>query len=192
MLTRLYRNLPNLLSAFRVLLAPFVAAAILNGRTPAALAMLAAAGLSDLLDGYLARRMGVSSRLGSYLDPLSDKFLLVTVYLCEGLAGRLPAWLVALVLGRDLLILAMAAYAMAAVQVRQFPPSFWGKLSTVVQIVVALIVLADGGRVLDRGLVLATVSVVTAWSGIHYVRYAAAALRVLLRQRAIDGGAGRG
>lgn len=188
----MYRNLPNLLSTFRILLSPFVAVAILNGRTSAALGMLAAAGLSDLFDGYLARRMGVSSRLGSYLDPLSDKVLLVTVYLCEGLAGMLPAWVVALVFGRDLLILAMAAYAMAFVRVRQFPPSFWGKLSTVVQIVVALIVLADGGRVLDRGLILATVSVITAWSGIHYVWYAAATLRVLLRQRTIDGGAGRG
>lgn len=188
----MYRNLPNLLSAFRVLLAPFVASAILNGRTGPALAMLAAAGLSDLFDGYLARRMGVSSRLGSYLDPLADKLLLVTVFFSEGWAGMLPAWVVALVLGRDLLILAMAAYAMVFVQVRQFPPSFWGKLSTVVQIVVALIVLADGGRVLDRGLVLATLSVVTAWSGIHYVWYAATTLRVLLRQRAIDGGAGRG
>ncbi len=154
--------------------------------------MLAAAGLSDLLDGYLARRMGISSRLGSYLDPLSDKVLLVTVFLCEGLAGMLPAWVVALVLGRDLSILAMVAWAMMFVQVRQFPPSFWGKLSTVVQIVVALIVLADGGRVLDRGLVLASVGVITAWSGIHYVWYAATTLRVLLRQRAIDGGAGRG
>ncbi len=182
------RNLPNLLSALRIALTPFVALAIVQGRSALALVLLGIAGLSDLADGWLARRMGVSSRLGAYLDPVSDKLLLVTVYFCEGWAGYLPAWLVAMVFGRDLFILAAAGWAMLFTRLRHFPPSIWGKLSTLVQIAAALDVLADQGRVLDRGVVLASVAVTTAWSGLHYLSRGVNALRT----GRIDGGADRG
>ncbi len=182
------RNLPNLLSALRIALTPFVALAIIQGRSVLALVLLGAAGLSDLADGWLARRMGVSSRLGAYLDPVSDKLLLVTVYFCEGWAGYLPAWLVAMVFGRDLLILAAAGWAMLFTRLRRFPPSIWGKLSTLVQIAVALLVLADQGRVVDRGLVLASAAVTTGWSALHYFWRGVNALRT----GRIDGGPDRG
>lgn len=184
----MFRNLPNLLSALRIALTPFAALAILNGRPAAALALLALAGLSDFADGWLARRLRATSPLGAYLDPVADKLLLVTVYFCEGWAGFLPAWLVALVFGRDLMILAAASWAMLFTRLRRFPPSIWGKLSTLVQIAVALIVLADPGRLLDRGFVLASVAVTTAWSGLHYFWRGVNALRGVW----IDGGSDRG
>ncbi len=161
-------NLPNLFSAFRVFLTPFVAFAILHRHFGMALALIGIAGVSDALDGYIARKLGKSSRLGEYLDPIADKILLVTVYLCEGLAGLLPPWLVALVFGRDLLILGIVAWGMVFTRIRSFPPSIWGKLSTAAQIAAALAVLADRDDRLDRGWVLAPVAVTAVWSGLYY------------------------
>lgn len=165
----MFRSLPNLLSALRIALAPAAAWAILAGRGGLALGLLGAAALSDFFDGWLARRIGVESRLGAYLDPVADKLLLATVYFCEGLAGYLPAWLVALVFGRDLMILAFAGWALVFTRLRRFPPTVWGKISTAAQIATALAVLADPGRRFDRGLVLAMAAVPTAWSAVHYV-----------------------
>jgi cardiolipin synthase len=164
----LFRNLPNLFSGLRLLIAPAVSYAILQGRFRLSLLLLACAGVSDALDGYLARRLGANSRIGAYLDPLSDKVLLATVYLSEGFVRIMPSWLVALVFGRDLLILGMVAWGLLFTKIRQFPPSLWGKLSTAVQIAAALLVLADPGGAVRRNWVFAAVAVTTAWSGIHY------------------------
>ncbi len=161
-------RVPNLLSLLRAALAPAVAWAILRGQERVALAVLILAAITDYLDGWAARRLRVESALGAYLDPIADKLLLVTVYFCEGLAGYLPAWLVALVFGRDLMILAFAVWALLFTRLRSFPPSVWGKISTGAQIVTGLAVLADSSARLDRGLVLATAAVPTAWSGLHY------------------------
>ncbi len=189
------RKLPNLLSLLRAALAPVLAWAILLQHERIGLAVLLLAALTDYLDGWAARKLQVESAVGAYLDPIADKLLLVTLYFCEGLAGYLPAWLVALVFGRDLMILAFAAWALLFTRLRSFPPSVWGKISTGAQIAVGLAVLADPSARLDRGLVLATAAVPTAWSGLHYVWRGIMMLRHLARispSPPIDGGVKRG
>jgi cardiolipin synthase len=175
-------NLPNLLTLARLLAAPFVAACILRQAYGQALALLAAAGATDALDGFLARRCGCSTRLGAWLDPIADKALLVTVYVSLGSAGLVPQWLVMIVVGRDLLILAFAGVAFLTTQYRRFDPSVWGKLSTLVQIVTSVVVI--GSRALPwpaltlwAGTLPVITAIVTVWSGLHYAWRAAQTLR---------------
>jgi cardiolipin synthase len=130
-------TLPNLLSGARLLIAPWVAWTIYARQWSLALTLLFFTGLSDAIDGFLARRFHQHSELGAKLDPLADKALLVSVYIALGAAGELPWWLVILVFARDLLILAMAGYALLRTSIRHFPPSRWGKISTFCQLMLA-------------------------------------------------------
>ena len=172
--TRLFRNLPNLLTGIRLVLVPFILSALWNGGYRRALLLLWVAGVTDGLDGYLARRFNWTSRIGAYLDPIGDKLLLVSVYLTLGLRSVIPGWLMWLVLGRDALILSMVAIALLITSVRSFPPSIWGKLSTVVQVMGALLIIAghayfqDQSRLVDALCVPAT-AIATIVSGLHYV-----------------------
>jgi cardiolipin synthase len=166
-------NLPNLVTLARLLAAPLVAACIVHEAYGLALALLVVAGFTDVLDGYLARRFGWSTQLGAYLDPIADKALLVTVYIALGMAGLIPPWLVIVVVGRDLLILMVAAAALLRTHYRGFEPSVWGKLSTLVQILTGGVVL--GSRVFPWPVVRiwadnlpVIVGIVTVWSGLHY------------------------
>src|SRR5690349_12569245 len=102
-------NLPNLFTLSRLLLTPFVVNAILEGRHGAALALFVAAGFTDYLDGAAARRLGLTTQTGAYLDPIADKCLLCGVYLALAAARIVPRWVVAIIFGRDLLILAGVA-----------------------------------------------------------------------------------
>jgi cardiolipin synthase (CMP-forming) len=131
-------NLPNLLTLVRVALAPVVVYCLLAGLYEDALLTLLAAGLTDGLDGLAARTLHMETRLGAYLDPIADKTLLSATYLAMGAARVVPWWLVALVFGRDLLILVMAGAALLFTRYREFPPSVWGKLSTFCQILAGL------------------------------------------------------
>ena len=182
--TRLFRNLPNLLTGLRLILVPFIVQALWTGAYRSSLLLLWVAGVTDMLDGYLARRFDWTSRIGAYLDPIGDKLLLVSVYLTLGLRDVIPRWLMWLVLGRDALILAMVAVALLITTVRSFPPSIWGKLSTVVQVMGALIVICghayfpDESHLLDRIAVPAT-ALATLASGLHYLWTASRQLRAL-------------
>ncbi len=95
------RHLPNLLSGLRLLAAPFAAWLILSGHDMAALLTFAAAGLSDGLDGFIARRWGVTSVSGAWLDPAADKLLMLLCFTALFAVGGAPFWLVALVIARD-------------------------------------------------------------------------------------------
>jgi cardiolipin synthase len=169
--------LPNLLTAARLAMAPWVIWLIHEREYRAVLLWFVAAGITDALDGWLARRMSVTSRFGQILDPIADKVLLSGVFLALALRGDLPWWLAWMVFGRDALIVGFAAGAMAFTKTRRsFPPSIWGKLSTIVQMICA------AGVVLDRaGLSLPVTALVwaaaatTAWSGIDYARRVLAA-----------------
>lgn len=163
------KRLPNFITAVRLLLTPFLVVAILNGRWIGALWIGIIAGVTDVLDGLAARWLKVPSRAGAYLDPIADKLLLSAAYLALGAAQALPWWMVALVFGRDIFILAMAAYGYWFTTIRDFPPSLWGKLSTFVQIVtaVALIAYRAGLSSIELPFLWAMV-ITTAWSGIHY------------------------
>ncbi|MGC8792746.1 MAG: CDP-alcohol phosphatidyltransferase family protein, partial [Bryobacteraceae bacterium] len=122
---------------------------------------------------------------GAYLDPLADKLLLSGCYLALWAAGVAPGWLVALVFSRDALILAVAGTALALTPLREFRPSGWGKLSTVVQVITGVALLASAAcpwRPLGRAaaaLVWAAAAA-TLWSGLDYAWQTAARLRRLL------------
>jgi cardiolipin synthase (CMP-forming) len=165
---------PNLLTYARLVLIPFIVRDILNRECGTALAMIALAGLSDGADGFLARRFHWQTQLGSYLDPIADKFLVTAVYLSLTLAGLAPGWLVWLIIGRDLVILAMVASALAFTRFRDFPPSIWGKINTALEIATALTLLTSCAASLAIPSPLATsliwtTAASTAWSGLHYV-----------------------
>ncbi len=158
------RQLPNLLSLARLLATPFVVIFLMAGDHRRALWICLAAGASDLLDGYLARRLGSESQTGAYLDPLADKVMLGATYLAFGIGGLTPMWLVAIVFGRDALMLVALAGFFLFTKLRDFPPTIWGKLSTTVQIGFVVVVLTGNS---SPPLVWLT-AVTTAWSGVHY------------------------
>lgn len=166
-------TIPNLLTLLRLLLAPAVVVAILEGRHTLALACFGLAAVTDGLDGALARRFGWITTLGAYLDPLADKALLSGVYLSLAVAGILPWWFAGLVLGRDLLILLAASAAFSFTKLRKFPPSVWGKLSTFLQIVTAVTWMVQNvlawswSHALAEWMIWPTAAA-TIWSGIDY------------------------
>jgi cardiolipin synthase (CMP-forming) len=167
------RWLPNLLTLLRLPLAPWVAVCVLNAQYRLALVVLIAAGATDGLDGYLARRLQVISRFGALADPVADKVLLVTAYVSLGFAGLVPMWLLVVVLGRDLLILLLAGVALATASRIDLSPSVWGKLSTLVQMVTGVTVIGTKAFEVRNGSGLVEVLVVitaitTSWSGLHY------------------------
>ena len=100
-------------------------------------------GITDVLDGYLARRLNVSSRLGAILDPIADKVLLSGTFLVLALTGAIEPWIAIVVLGRDVLILAGAGVLSLAKPGMQFPPSPWGKLSTFVQVLFVMFAMGN-------------------------------------------------
>jgi cardiolipin synthase len=161
------RWLPNALTLLRLAFVPVVAAMVLRGEGVAAAIVFAAAAGTDGLDGWLARRLGAESRFGALADPIADKLLLSTVFICLWIRGVAPGWLVVLVFARDAMILAFSGYALAYTSLREFPPSVWGKLSTLSQAVAALaMVLGRFGFVLPW--IVGFAATATAWSGVHY------------------------
>ena len=166
-------NLANLLTLARLGLAPFVIRAILHGWHTEALALFALAAVTDVLDGAAARRLGLATRTGEYLDPVADKVLLSGVFLALAGARIVPWWFVAMVLGRDLYILLGAWLLMSLAHRRKFPPSVWGKISTFFQIVTAVAWMANdvlGSPVVGALAVwvLWISAGLTLWSGLHY------------------------
>jgi cardiolipin synthase len=168
-----WANLPNLLTLLRLLLVPVVVHYILDGRYLLAGWLFGAAAFTDILDGWAARAMKVSSTTGAYLDPIADKCLLSGVFLALAWARLVPRWLVAIIFGRDIYILCGVAIFMLFTPLRRFPPSVWGKVSTFVQICTAVFCIA---YVIFGTRVLAEVSSAmlwpcvgfTVWSGLDY------------------------
>jgi cardiolipin synthase len=152
---------------------PVVVYLIVDGRYLLAGWLFGAAGITDILDGLAARALGVGTRLGAYLDPIADKCLLSGVYLALAWARLVPRWLVAIIFGRDVYILAGVGLFMLFTPVRRFPPSVWGKVSTFVQICTAILWIAN---IIFRVRVLAALSSAmlwpcagfTVWSGLDY------------------------
>src|SRR6185369_9620512 len=97
-------TIPNLITLGRILLVPFVVWAIASGAMWIAFVLFLVAGVSDGVDGFLAKRFNMTTVLGAYLDPLADKALIVSIYLTLGINGFIPRWLVILVVSRDILI----------------------------------------------------------------------------------------
>lgn len=135
------RHIPNIITVFRLLLIPPVAWAILNGRYKLALVLFFIAGVSDGLDGFLARVFHWQSKLGSFLDPLADKILTLVCFFCLAWNALLPWWLFAIVLLRDIIILGGATAYHLVTHALEMRPTFVSKFNTALQIVVILAVL---------------------------------------------------
>jgi cardiolipin synthase len=138
-----YRTAPNLLTLLRICLAPFLVAAVLDNHFALSFWLFVVAGLTDALDGLLARLLRQRSQLGEYLDPVADKLLLSTLFLMLTYKGLIPMLVTALVFGRDVGILIVAAILFAAVGRRDFSPSLIGKANTLAQVAAVAAVLAQ-------------------------------------------------
>jgi len=190
--TLLFRNLPNVLTTARLILVPFIGWLLYRRDFGIALLVVFIAGVSDGFDGWLARRNQWTSRIGAYLDPLADKALLVTLFILLGVTKVIPLWLAILVPARDVFILLMVAAGFLLTKVREFPPSIWGKVSTIIQMgaAVGLIANAAAGFRVPYPLiefVIFTTAAATVWSGFDYAR---SGLTTLRRLR-IDAGGSR-
>lgn len=179
-------TIPNGITLLRMAAIPFFALAVVSANHRLALVIFVLAGLSDAVDGLLARRLGMRSLLGAYLDPIADKALLVTAYVVltwpnPGVV-TIPLWLTVLALSRDLLIVLVALILYLAADVRSFPPSAWGKITTFMHIVtVGLVLLANVVRVPEPLLLASFYGAVsfTVLSGVDYIRRAASQVESL-------------
>jgi cardiolipin synthase len=167
------KQLPNLLTAARLLAVPYILYLLWMGNYQTALIWFSIAGITDVLDGFLARRLRVTSKMGALLDPIADKVMLSGSFLTLGLKGIIPIWLTALVLGRDVMILGFAIVALSRKTRREFPPSVWGKASTAAQIAYVLFVMGYESGISPLAVMTALgwlAAALTAWSGIDYLR----------------------
>jgi cardiolipin synthase len=167
------RSAPNLLTLMRICMAPFLVAAILQGHFLLSFILFVAAGLTDGLDGLLARVLRQRSVLGHYLDPVADKLLLSTLFLVLFYKGLMPGTVTVLVFGRDVGILLVSAILYAAVGRREFYPSIFGKANTLAQIsAVAAVLLHQLTPALwvaaIRSVALGATIALTVASGLHY------------------------
>jgi cardiolipin synthase (CMP-forming) len=144
---RFWRHLPNLLTALRMCAAPLTAVLILRNQYATALSVFAFAGLSDVLDGYLARRLSYATRFGVYLDPAADKLLMLASFVTLTMIQAIPFWLTVLIIGRDLAIVMGVGLARLLSLPLNIEPLNIGKASTVIQVCfvgLALLLLALG------------------------------------------------
>src|SRR5690348_1442369 len=135
-------TVPNQLTLLRLGFLPLFIILVFYRRYTWALVILILAGLTDSMDGLLARSLNQKTSLGAYLDPIADKLLLSSSFVVLAFNGQIRWWLTILVLGRDVLILTAAAVILVAVGYRPFPPSVYGKITTTVQILLVFVVLA--------------------------------------------------
>lgn len=165
-------NLPNSLTIIRVLLIPVFVILIMNRSFGWALVTFAIAGITDGLDGLLARLTHAKTDLGAFLDPIADKLLLIAAYLTLAIVEVLPGWLSVIVITRDVIILLGILVIMLISQPPQIRPTFISKMTTAVQIVTVLLALLTGYHSLFRPLTTAAVygtTFLTILSGIHYI-----------------------
>jgi cardiolipin synthase len=165
-------NLPNILSIFRFFVTFYFIYAVYQGRMRLALYLFLIQGISDLLDGFIARVMKSKTELGAYLDPIADKTMLVAAFVMLYVVDIIPGWLTLLVLGRDVVI-ATGYFVLYRCASNVTPrPTIFGKVTTACQIATILYVLWSAGSI---GLAAYNVvfffitAVSTIISGIHYI-----------------------
>jgi len=146
-------SIPNLITLGRILLVPVVVWAITSGEMRIAFLLFLAAGVSDAVDGFLAKRFHMASELGAYLDPLADKALIVSIYVSLGIAGVLPIALVILVVSRDIMIVGAFLLSWLVDRPMKVKPLLVSKANTVAQILLATLVLAEQGFGFDFNVV---------------------------------------
>ncbi len=171
-------TIPNMITVMRFLLVPGVVFALLSGEWGWAFAGFVIAGVSDGVDGYIARRFNQRSELGAYMDPIADKALLVSVFIVLGYLGQVPLWLVVLAVSRDVLIIGGVLLASVMGKPVEMKPFMVSKINTAVQIMLAALILGENAFGYDSGRLRTAVI----WSsGLLTVASAAAYLVAWLR-----------
>jgi cardiolipin synthase len=138
----MWLTIPNLFTFLRVLLTPWIVIELARGNYMTGGWTFGGAAFTDVLDGFLARRLGDHSKIGQYFDPIADKILLSSIYIGLALGKAVPWWIVGLIFARDLWILGLSAIALSFTRFRRLRPSVWGKASTFFQIMAAVGVMA--------------------------------------------------
>lgn len=166
-------SIPNLITLARILMVPVLVWAIAAGEMLAAFILFVAAGISDAVDGFLAKRFGMSSEIGAYLDPLADKALIVSIYVALGITDAIPRWLVILVVSRDIMIVTAVMLSWFVGKPMPVRPLLVSKLNTVAQIVFACLILAALGLGFNPGplqpILMGLVAILTLASVAFYV-----------------------
>ncbi len=167
-------TVPNLITSIRIILVPIFAIYLINDRRSAALVVFVVAGLSDAADGFIARLFDQKSRLGSYLDPLADKILLVTAFVVLSARHGMPAWLSVVVISRDILILLGVLILFLSETEFTIRPSVLSKATTCAQIATVFTALSRQYIPFSAGVMTYACPVtgaLTIASGLHYMRY---------------------
>ena len=138
-------SIPNIITLGRILLVPIIVWAIASSQMEIAFAVFIVAGISDAVDGFLAKRFDMTSELGALLDPLADKALLVSIYMALGIWGAVPRWIVILVVSRDIMIVTAVIVSWLFDKPIPMKPLMVSKLNTVFQVGFAALVLASLG-----------------------------------------------
>ncbi|RBP15824.1 cardiolipin synthase [Roseiarcus fermentans] len=135
--TQLIRNVPNLITLARMVMTPIAVQMIVSDRYLAAFLIFLLAGVSDGVDGFIARRFGLRTELGAYLDPLADKALLISIYVSLAIYGALPAWVAIAVVSRDVMIVVAVIVSWLLDKPVEIRPVWVSKLNTAAQISLA-------------------------------------------------------
>jgi cardiolipin synthase len=176
-------SIPNLITLGRVILVPVVFWLLLTGELKAAFLTFVVAGISDAVDGFLAKRFKWETELGAYLDPLADKLLIVCIFIALGVTDRLPSWLVITVVSRDVLIVIAVVLSWLLDHPTPMKPLAVSKINTVAQIVLAGTVLADEAFELRLN---GPVQLLTLLVAVTTVASLFAYLRIWLRHMTVD------
>jgi cardiolipin synthase len=167
-------TIPNLITAFRIILVPVFVIYLINDRLNSALVIFLICMISDGIDGMVARLFNQKSRLGAYLDPLADKTLLVTAFVLLGMRGYLPPWLTVTAIARDVMILlGVLVFHLNRLEIR-IKPSAVSKINTCFQFVTLSMVLLKGFVLLPSAIYEALyyiTAALTIISGLHYMQY---------------------
>jgi cardiolipin synthase len=148
---RVIQTLPNLITVGRIVLVPVVIWAITSGNMLLAFWLFVAAGISDAVDGFIAKRFNAQTEFGAYLDPLADKALLMSIYITLSIEMLLPRWIVIAVVSRDIMIMGAVILSWVLNKPVEIHPLIVSKLNTAAQIALAALVLASTGFKFDAG-----------------------------------------
>lgn len=166
----LLKHLPNLITFFRILLIPVFVFLLIRGNNLFAFGVLVTAGLSDALDGFIARTWDFKTETGAYLDPIADKLLFISSFATLSVLKMVPMWVTIIIVGRDILIGITAVVLMGFINIHSYHvrPSILGKTATVLQVLTILAVLSGLNKDVLYAFFVLTVAA-TAVSGLHYI-----------------------
>jgi cardiolipin synthase len=167
-------TIPNLITSIRIILTPIFIIYLINERFLSALVVFVLAGLSDSADGLIARLFSQKSRLGTFLDPLADKILLIASFITLAIINRIPPWLTVIVISRDVLILLGVLILFLNKTDLSIRPSILSKMTTCLQLATVFIVLSREQVGLFSQFVeyiFWITGLLTISSGLHYMRY---------------------